>query len=250
MAQIQFSLHHIGQSTYTLEGGEQTLVRFSDSGRIARLEQAAEEALGAFDLLRWGVPFALAPQGHVVLHASAVLRDQNCYAFLGISEVGKSTLAEELAERGWRQVADDFLLCSGAGLVNAVGEEQLRAWCGEVADRAPRPEAIPYSDLARRLESPDSQEWVRLTGLFFLDEQRNPGTEFSFTPVSSPAAFTRLVDVGFGGLPTPRAWKHQFDAYTSLAARVPAGVLRAPEGLEPMRRSLSGLETSLGQWIP
>jgi hypothetical protein len=66
-----------------------------------------------------------------------------------------------------------------------------------------------------------------------------------------PAAelFCRLVRYGFGGLPCPEAWRHQFQVYGTLAASVAGGVLRAPRGLGRMRASLAQLEDSIDRWL-
>ncbi|MDD2921323.1 MAG: hypothetical protein PHQ36_03470 [Anaerolineales bacterium] len=53
---------------------------------------------------------ALAQRGVWSLHASAATYKENCFAFLGESGQGKSTLAAYLSQSaGWRLVADDIL---------------------------------------------------------------------------------------------------------------------------------------------
>ena len=59
--------------------------------------------------MRWAVPFIAALQGQTILHASAVEREGNVYAFIAESRTGKSTFSNVLAGRGWRKAVDDLL---------------------------------------------------------------------------------------------------------------------------------------------
>jgi hypothetical protein len=60
--------------------------------------------------------------------------------------------------------------------------------------------------------------------------------------------FCWLVHYGFGGLPCPGAWKHQFEAYATLAGGTKGAALAAPDGLDRMREALGQLEGSLQAW--
>ncbi|MBL0244850.1 MAG: hypothetical protein IPQ22_12960 [Rhodoferax sp.] len=56
------------------------------------------------------MPLALARQGMLVLHASAVEIGDSAVAFIGASGMGKSTLAASFATNGFRFLTDDGLL--------------------------------------------------------------------------------------------------------------------------------------------
>lgn len=56
------------------------------------------------------LPLALARQGMLVLHASAVEIGDSAVAFIGASGMGKSTLAASFATNGFRFLTDDGLL--------------------------------------------------------------------------------------------------------------------------------------------
>jgi len=78
----------------------------------------------------WG---ALAYQrGLLPLHASAIIDQDNVYAFTGPSGAGKSTLSAALAGRGRRFFADDVLLVDPTSLdVEArcyAGQKDLKLW--------------------------------------------------------------------------------------------------------------------------
>ena len=74
-------------------------------------------------------------RGYEPLHASAVDSPQGPIALVGPSGVGKSTLARELAGRGWALFTDDTLpLALGLAGVRAhpaasAGSRPLRALC-------------------------------------------------------------------------------------------------------------------------
>jgi hypothetical protein len=62
-------------------------------------------------LLDQVLPLALAAEGRLVLHASAVYRENaGIVALAGPAGAGKSTLAAALIREGWRVVSDDGLL--------------------------------------------------------------------------------------------------------------------------------------------
>jgi hypothetical protein len=69
-----------------------------------------------------GLPAAAVLQGYEVLHASAVARAGAAIAFVGLSGLGKTTIACELVVRGADLVADDALVlepCDGRPLAHA-----------------------------------------------------------------------------------------------------------------------------------
>jgi hypothetical protein len=240
---VTLSLRHESPTAYNLDYQGRTLLRFEDSGKRGRLVSLDPSPFSPADILRWGAPFALAPQGIVSLHASAVAKNGMVLAFLGIGGSGKSTLARRLRDRQWEKLTDDMMMVDDNGGVNVLCEEVLHRWCEKQSGQY----EVNYQELREQLQTPDRQRWVPLEGLLFLDKAR--GTQFRLRPLRSGECFHRLVKYGFGGLPTPAAWEHQFRIYGALAARLKAGVLQTPNGLELLTAQLPQLEVTLSQWL-
>ncbi len=240
---VTLSLRHESPTAYTLDFQGRTLLRFEDSGKRGCLKSLDPRPFSAPDILRWGAPFALAPHGIVSLHASAVTKNGMAVGFLGIGGSGKSTLARRLRDRQWERLADDMMMVDETARVNALCEEVLHRWCGTQTGRL----EVNYQELSEQIRDSQQQRWVSLVGLVFLDKAR--GQEFRLRPVASGECFHRLVKYGFGGLPTPAAWEHQFRVYGALAGRLRAGVLQIPNGLELLTAQLPHLEVSLTQWL-
>jgi hypothetical protein len=248
--QIALNLRQLSSSSYVIECEGEELLRFEESGRTARVGALGFEQFSWRDVLRWGAPFALAPQGHVALHGSAVRRSEGAVvSFLGVGGAGKSTLAREMARRGWEPVADDMIVCDRACRIHRGGEAILQRWCEAYAGRIDSDTWIDYGDLARRLSVCPPEEAVPLTAVLFLDEERSAGTSFVHRPLPVTDFFCRLVRYGFGGLPCPEAWQYQFQVYATLAARVAGAVLQVPGGLGRMRARLAQLEDHLDRWL-
>jgi hypothetical protein len=92
------------QACFWLDGGCETLLctELPDAGADASRWRAAlvEKVLPKVALMR----------GYEGLHAAAVDSPVGVVALVGQSGAGKSTIAEELARRGWAPFADDVLL--------------------------------------------------------------------------------------------------------------------------------------------
>ncbi len=275
---VPLTISHDSRTAFALECEGQKLVHFKETGRLARLANADPGAFARTDLLRWGAPFALAPQGLVSLHAAAAHKEGITIGFLGIGGAGKSTLVCELSRRGWQPIADDLMVCDADGRVNILAERVLRQWCDEEAARNDAGSWIDYSVLARQLADSQNQNWLPISGLGFLQPRfqaqlekgalnakrqqapfqalrvlgpglRKKAANFVIRHLSSGNHFRRLVKYGFGGLPTPAAWANQFQVYGTLAGRVPGAILQVPHGVDNMRSALPQLEDSLSQWL-
>src|SRR5262249_27543901 len=101
---VTLSLRHESPVAYSLDFQGRPLLRFQDSGQRCRLSSIDPGPFKHFDILRWGAPFALAPQGIVSLHASCIMKGGLAIAFLGTGGTGKSTLARRLRDRGWERL--------------------------------------------------------------------------------------------------------------------------------------------------
>jgi hypothetical protein len=157
--------------------------------------------------------------------------------------------AAELGRRGWQAAADDMVVCTSACRMNLQGEEILREWSAPYEGRIDASTPVDYGELAARLAGPAPSRTAPLEGLFFLEGARATGPEFRRRPLPETELFCRLVHYGFGGLPCPEAWRHQFEVYGRLAAGTRGATLAAPEGLGRMRAALGGLEEVLDAWL-
>jgi hypothetical protein len=247
---VPFELRHDSRTAYTITCADGPLLAFEDSGCGARIGPMGFEVFRWRDVLRWGAPFALAAQGHVALHGSAVSRDDGpLVAFLGVGGGGKTTLAAALRRRGWRQITDDVIFCASNGRVRLNGEDLLRQWVADHDEHVNTESRVDYTELGRRLTNPSRQGTAELAVLAFLNEARGPGPGFAVQPLSATETFCGLVKYGFGGLPCPAAWKSQFEVYGTLAERTTALRLAAPEGLLAMEAALDQLEGLIDQWL-
>lgn len=123
------------------------------------------------------VPRALAQQGDIVIHASAVRVDGGCLAFLGPSGVGKSTLAASFLAIGMEPFADDALkaTCENAGVIAIPSYPGVRIWpASERILRAQlRTSLASRADTVKRRYAPRGcvrqPDPLKLLGVFVLD---------------------------------------------------------------------------------
>lgn len=134
-----------GVGRFLISGGEEVLIE-----RDASVE---DDLLRVF-LLGSVFGALLHQRGLLVLHGSAIVVDEGCVAFLGITGSGKSTLAAAFRKLGYKIMADDILAVStseGLPLVYP-GYPMIALWTdgirklGEVPDslKRIRPELEKY----------------------------------------------------------------------------------------------------------
>jgi hypothetical protein len=140
------------------------------------------------------LPFAALLRGLEVFHASAVVRDGEAIAFLGVSGAGKTSLALELCRRGAGFLADDVLaLETGKDLLAHPG-----APVAGVAHPAGDRSRVPGADLpGQTIAINDRERIVRmchragpapLSALFFLDRRAEGPARPHFEAVVEPRA--------------------------------------------------------------
>jgi hypothetical protein len=136
-------------------------------------------------LLDQVIPRALAHQGHIILHASAVRLPEGCVCLAAPSAAGKSTMAAALCHAGGELLADDSVLLrpgrQGVELVPSY--PGLRLWTDSLAalgpsdtlsrtmrpDETPKQRLIPAHPSATRQASP-----CPLTAIFLLSLPAEP----------------------------------------------------------------------------
>jgi hypothetical protein len=136
-------------------------------------------------LLDQVVPRALAHQGHIILHASAVRLPEGCVCLAGPSAAGKSTLAAALCHAGGELLADDSVLLrpghQGVELVPSY--PGLRLWTDSLAAVGPSDtfsQPMRPDDMAKRRLIPTHPTTTRqdsgcpLTAVFLLSLSAEP----------------------------------------------------------------------------
>ena len=153
------------------------------------------------------IPMMLNQQGHVVLHAGAVVLDQNVVAFLGLSGRGKSTLTASFYANDFQVLTDDCLLlregeCNFYGIPSYPGirlwNENLNALFSQSVEVA---DVAHYTGKKRLVLPPDSfsidSARLPLTKIFVIDEPDEGVSEIKLIKLSAREAFMELVQHTF-----------------------------------------------------
>ena len=177
-------------------------------------------------LLDQVLPLALAADGHLVLHASAVSRvEAGVMALAGAAGSGKSTMAAALRQEGWSVMADDGVLVQDAGeQVQAVpAYAGLRVWPDAVEAAGLSAQAVTevaeYS-AKLRVSEPAARHAgpAPLRSVYVLEE----GDECRFEQLTPRDAAMALVRHAYrADLDDRAALAVQLDGCVRLAERVP-----------------------------
>jgi hypothetical protein len=177
------------------------------------------------------LPRALGLLRDPALHGSAVARDGEAIAFLGMSGRGKSTMALSFARAGWDLLGDDCLVLRPApGGVDVLPTlVEARLWPDSVqallTPSAPLP-AVSHYSVKRRIEGRITGTRLatrpaRLGRVFLLSPVDDPQSKPTVMPLEGQQAFESLVQHVMR-LPTGRdLLKREFAFLARLAADVP-----------------------------
>lgn len=179
--------------------------------------------------------YLLTLRGHLVLHASAVVRDRRALAFVAHAGQGKTTLAALAAAAGARVITDDVLRvdptdpprCRGSG-----GELRLRdaarslaaAFTGPVAHRE-------TSDQRLALATGDTEDgWVHL-GAVVIPRASRDAEHLEVTRLSPGASLVRLLTIPrVHGLRGDQVLRTQMEQLGALVRGVPVYDALVPWG--------------------
>lgn len=184
---------------------------------------------------------ALGERRYLLLHAAAVERNGKALILTGESGSGKSTLAALLGEKGWRLLADEFVLIDPAtGLIHpfpraiSLKNGAIAAMEAAVPDPArfgPLLKATPKGDL-RHLR-PSAEAIAR------MDETARPalilfpqyGCDPEIVGIGKAELFMRLTQ---GSANYIALGERGFEALTNLAMTVPSAMFAYRDGDEGM----------------
>lgn len=200
---------------------------------------AASQATIEHLYLNQARPLALARQGRLVLHASAVVSEGGCIAFMGDSGQGKSTLAASFAASGTAFLTDDALQVEARGddIVVIPSHPSIRLWEDSqtaLANRAAAAAAVSYTRKTRLLAGEQLAYCAHprvLRAIYFLGDD----ADLRIEPVRPAAAVPQLVRYSFLlDVTEPQALAQHFEAISRIAARVVHYDLRYPRRFESL----------------
>ena len=173
------------------------------------------------------LPLALAKQGQLVLHASAVEIGDHAVAFMGESGRGKSTLAASFATSGLRFLTDDGLLLSpcDSGYQVMPSHPSIRLWDDSqqalMSTSAPMAPPVQFTSKSRFLAGEDivfCEQPRPLRRIYFLGA--GSSAQLVFEPVKPAEALIELVKHSFLLDLEERAMlAAQFDEFSRLVSK-------------------------------
>jgi hypothetical protein len=181
------------------------------------------------------LPLAAVLRGMDVLHASAVALGGRAVAFLGPSQVGKTTLASRIVARGARLVTDDVLAVDVAGaVVNAHrGGTVARVDPAELRSLTPSERGTLGPVRARgekwHVAPALAPERVPL-GLTYHLVRPAAATRVEIVPVRPYDPALLLGSAFLPYLSDPARLQRQLDVCAAVAASTPLHQVRVPEG--------------------
>lgn len=202
----QWTQFHRTEGGYLLRFPDLADFLISQDGRKVTCFPAPEvtEETSRHLFLNQVLPLALAKQGKIVMHASAVEVGDYAVTFMGESGRGKSTLAASFATNGFRFLTDDGLLlepCDG-GYQIMPSHPSIRLWDDSqralMSAGAPTAPPVQFTSKARFLAGEDvvfCDQARPLRRIYFL----GPGTapQLTFDRVKPAEALIELVKHSF-----------------------------------------------------
>ena len=220
-------------------------------------ETAASESTLGLHLAHTGLAAVLFQLGKLPLHASGVLSDGGCVAFLGGSYAGKSTMAAALCQRGCAALCDDICAVTVAEGIATVsqGTGRLELWADAAKALGLSPESAPRAHPEGErygfpTDLPALDQPIPLRRLYILREAREEPEEVS--RLTEIEAFKYLFCHTYF-TPHIAGWADNpiaFGAYAAIARSVPIFVWHRQWGLDRLAATADCLENHLKSSVP
>ena len=228
-------MHLPGVASYRFRPGDGVVTAIPDPSGVP------EHVVSGYE--RTVLPMAVQSGGREVLHASAVLSAGEVVAFCAVSGTGKSTIASELALRGYAVWADDAL---------AFQEEDGSIAAVPLPFQLPlRPRSRLGQDVAagslREIPTPEASAPLR--GVFTLERAQPPAPDDAVDIRRLPAAEafpTVLAHAYCYSLDDVERNRRMIANYLELCARVPIFRVSFRTGLEHLAAVLDAVEQAVG----
>lgn len=185
-------------------------------------------------ILVWAAPHLLMLMGQEVLHAAAVAFECGVIGFAGASGVGKTTLAQTLAQGVASLVSEDLLLIDwndSTPIAIVRAESLVRAWAVEHSPTLAQRGWIEARDLPAAREGSAAP----LRALYFLDGARSTRATFERSALTPATALVELLKNGFAELGQPEIWQRLLRSSERLVHSTEMYGLKCPSGLEALR---------------
>jgi hypothetical protein len=167
------------------------------------------------------VPLLLAERGDLALHAAVLARDGRAVAFCGASMRGKSTLAAELAGRGWELLGDD------SAVLSLDGDDGVLVWPGPCGSRMREPGERILRNLLHAGHGLEQTGALALAAVVMLDERGGDEPEIErLDPVIAATGLYAHAPQADGP-----AVARTFGMAARLVERVPVFRARMPDDL-------------------
>lgn len=167
------------------------------------------------------MPLLLAERGDLALHAAVLVREGRAVAFCGASMRGKSTLAAQLADRGFALLGDD------SAVLSLDGDEGLLVWPGPSGSRLRPPGERVMRRLVHARNGHDQTAPVPLAAVVELAERG--GDELEIEPLEPIVAATSIY--AYAPQADGAAVARTFALAARLVERVPVLRARMPDDL-------------------
>jgi hypothetical protein len=168
------------------------------------------------------MPLLLAERGDLALHAAVLARDGRAVVFCGASMRGKSTLAAELAGRGFELLGDD------SAVLSLDGDDGLLVWPGPSGSRLRPPGERVLRDLVHAANGRDKTAPVPLAAVVELGDRG--GAQLEVERLQPLAAATGIY--AYAPQADGPAVARTFGLVARLVERVPVFRARMPDDLE------------------
>jgi hypothetical protein len=192
-----------------------------DSGLIEVRPDERHEGMLEHRMACLVMPLLLAERGDLALHAAVLARDGGAIVFCGPSMRGKSTLAAELAARGYDLLGDD------SAVLTLDGADGMLVWPGPAGSRLRPPGEVPLRRLVHADDGLERTEPVRLVAAVELGERG--GERVVVEPLDPVAAAIHLY--GYAPQADGPAIARTFGLIARLVERVPVFRAHMPEDL-------------------